>query len=497
MEKTIFLNNGVEVLIVSFGGVGTTFLIEEIARYKKTNAASNTDGYKHLPLPPLSRNRKIKVIYLFGDPILACISLFRRSYQHAASVQMQKFLPGDYVIPRELDLEAYGKLQRDGLFFERHFTHWHTTYGFYPRMFVRYESLFDHLETIAEFLELPKGFVLNFPAKKERRSSLELVSAQTQDSLSLLYGDLAIRLKAMPDVFKLPAAPKPIGLYFSNPYRRAIIDAFWRRSPLFRHTINKIKMESNRLSGRIRTVLARVKRRLLKKPFLRDDRFPPYWINRVLGDQAAFLVQIGSNDGKTGDPFYPLLKKNRQWRALLVEPIPYFFKKLRENYPDTNRFQFENAAINAGESLPFYWLDPKVNEAIPNLPYWYEQLGSFSRDHIVSQVKPQVKPYIRMEMVEGISLAELLERHQIKQIDMLHIDAEGYDWEILSQLDLERFRPVFILYENHHLSEEVQLKAADFLREHYYHFKVGIDAFAVRKDVEPHLLEGMSIKLLK
>lgn len=256
-------------------------------------------------------------------------------------------------------------------------------------------------------------------------------------------------------------------------------------------------MEYSRLFGKIHTGLARVKRRLLKKSFLRDERYPPYWINRVLGGRSAFLVQIGSNDGKTGDPFFPLLKNNQQWRALFVEPIPHFFKKLQQNYPDPTRFQFENAAINGGEVMPFYWLDPKVNEAIPDLPYWYEQLGSFSRDHIVNQVKPQVESFIRSETVEGISLPELLERHRVEAMDILHIDAEGHDWKILSQLDLERFHPTFILYENHHLSEKEKSEAADFLSDHYYHFKAGIDAFAVSKHLDEQLVEEMSEKLIK
>lgn len=249
--------------------------------------------------------------------------------------------------------------------------------------------------------------------------------------------------------------------------------------------------------SKLRTQLARLKRQLFKKPFLKDERFPPYWIDRVLGDKAAFLVQIGSNDGKTGDPFYPLLKKHPEWKALFVEPIPYFFKKLQENYPDTSRFQFENAAINAGERQPFYWLDPKMNQELSGLPYWYEQLGSFDREHILKQVRPEVVPYLISDSIAGISLPELLDRHEVSHIDILHIDAEGYDWQILAQLDLELFRPTFILYELQHLKEKDQLAAADFLGQHYEQFQVGIDAFAVRREVASPFMRELSAKLYR
>lgn len=252
----------------------------------------------------------------------------------------------------------------------------------------------------------------------------------------------------------------------------------------------------NRLAT-VRTFLARAKRKLLKKPFLKDPRYPPYWIQRHLGGGAAMLVQIGSNDGKTGDPFYPILQTQPHWRALFVEPIPVFFEKLQANYPDTSRFSFENAAINDGSTAEFFWLDPAMYHEFSDLPYWYEQLGSFDRAHIEAQVEAKVLPYLRSAPVQGMRLAELLDRHGIENIDILHIDAEGYDWTILSQLDLTQYRPAFILYEAHHLSPEDQTTAANFLADHYRLFQVGIDALAVRKDLDRHFLKDMSAKLKK
>jgi FkbM family methyltransferase len=286
-------------------------------------------------------------------------------------------------------------------------------------------------------------------------------------------------------------------IYFRNPYRAAVGQACLRKMPLVRHGLNRITMEAKRVSSRIRTVLARVKRKLLKKPFLKDRRFPPYWINKQLGNKAAYLVQIGSNDGKTGDPFFPLLRMNKHWKALFVEPIPFFFEKLKQNYPDTERFRFENAGVNEGRTMEFYWLKPEIYEQFDDLPYWYEQLGSFDRGHIISQVKKDVLPFITSAPVAGIRLDDLLQRHQVQEIDILHIDAEGYDWKILAQLDLQRYRPDFILFEYHHLSPEEQAGAADFLKEYYELFQVGIDAFAVRRDIGAAFLQAMAKALSK
>ena len=233
---------------------------------------------------------------------------------------------------------------------------------------------------------------------------------------------------------------------------------------------------------KIRVLLARLKRRLLKKEFLKDPQYPPYWFNKILGGEDAFIVQIGSNDGKTGDPLNELLQINKRWKALFVEPVPFLFKRLKSNYLDASRFQFENVAINNGEKLKFYWVDAKAKESINGLPFWYDQLGSFDKNHITKQLGDYIQPFILSEELEGITLPDLIQRNKVKQIDVLHIDTEGYDWKILSQLDLNSYSPQFILYEMNHLSPKEMTESYRFLKEKYELFHIGIDILAVNKN---------------
>lgn len=238
----------------------------------------------------------------------------------------------------------------------------------------------------------------------------------------------------------------------------------------------------------LRVHLARLKRNLFKKPFLKDPKHPPFWFDKALGKQGAFLVQIGSNDGKTGDPFNQLLNKNTGWKALFVEPVPYLFQRLRNNYPDTARFSFANNAINDGSAITFYWLDPRVKDEFDDLPFWYDQLGSFDENHIINELGERMRPFILSQKLEGLSLPALLERHAVRQLDMLHIDTEGYDWKILSQLDLQQHQPKFVLYESNHLTKEELHASYDFLKDHYELFEAGIDVLAVhRQEMAPLL----------
>lgn len=229
MKKTIFLDRDIEVLVVSAGGVGTTFLIKAIGKYRRVNCTDDTDGFKHLTIPPISRNPDLKIIYLFGDPIMACTSLFRRSYHHTQSIKNGKYMSSSYVIPFEMTVEAYSRGQRDGLYFERHFDHWQRRFPIQHCLFVRYESIFDHLDTIADFLELPPAFLESFPAQKKRKTKLKDLDEATLTGLERMYSAFARKLDELPDTFQAKTSGRPIYYLLQAPYRRALFKVLTRQ----------------------------------------------------------------------------------------------------------------------------------------------------------------------------------------------------------------------------------------------------------------------------
>ena len=241
--------------------------------------------------------------------------------------------------------------------------------------------------------------------------------------------------------------------------------------------------------------LRREWRRATRPPYHRDPRYPAYWFGRLLGGREASIVQIGSNDGKTGDPLHRLLRRNPGWRGLFVEPIPYIFERLRANYPAEERFRFANVAINDGSRMPFYYVTAAAKEAHPELPEWYDQLGSFDRSHLEGHLDGKLAPFIRQMTVDGITLPELLDRFDVREIDILHVDCEGYDWRVLSQFDLGRYRPRFILFEFHHLGAGEAAAAREYLNPHYVIHRTGIDYLAVRRDTDPATLAEIGRKM--
>lgn len=197
--------------------------------------------------------------------------------------------------------------------------------------------------------------------------------------------------------------------------------------------------------------------------------------------QEPYFVKVGANDGITGDPCSDILLADPRWKGLLIEPVPYCFDRLRAEFSDPGRFSLEKVAVGApaGEEL-FYYVDPKARDNIPNLPDWYDQIGSFSRNHIVKHLQGVLEPFIVESKVKVIPLSSLLRRKPVKDVHLLHVDTEGHDDEVLKTLDLRECRPLLIFVEHKHLSNVRRSEMLRLLRSHGYAVEdCGGDYFAL------------------
>ncbi len=198
-RQRIFLKNSIDVAVVSYGGVGTTFLLEYVNKYRNANKVTNDDTYKHSPLPLISLNKGARVIYIYGDPRLAAISIFRRNFATIQSTILQRFSkrpPGP--VPQDMTLELYAKERIDRFLFEAHFENWFERYTRTPTLFVKHDAIHDSKEAIAEFLNMPKSFLEQFPPEKGRSSNFEHCSSEAIEGLEYMYGNFAARIARLP-----------------------------------------------------------------------------------------------------------------------------------------------------------------------------------------------------------------------------------------------------------------------------------------------------------
>lgn len=194
----------------------------------------------------------------------------------------------------------------------------------------------------------------------------------------------------------------------------------------------------------------------------------------------AVFVQVGSNDGSKHDPLRATFLRTR-WTGVLVEPVPYVFERLKANYARYPRARLENAAIaERSGALPFYHLRPAApGEALPD---WYDELGSFRKDVILSHADriPALESRLVSTEVRCLRFDELCEKHGLAAVDLIHTDAEGYDDVILDSIDLARWRPRLVIYEHKHLARERRERCAQrFARLGFECFSEGQDTWCV------------------
>ena len=195
-------------------------------------------------------------------------------------------------------------------------------------------------------------------------------------------------------------------------------------------------------------------------------------IRKRIKRKDFFFIQIGSNDGVTKDPIHKYIIKYN-WKGILIEPVKYIFENLVKNYKNQKNLYFENIAIsNKNEIKNFYRLK-KTNEK--EIPFWYDQIGSFHLGIILKHEKniPNIQKRIIKEAIECKTFNELIKKYNISEINLLHIDTEGPDFEILKTINFDKIKPEMIYFEYKHLNKEDRKNSLRLLKNHGY-FILGV-----------------------
>ncbi len=199
-------------------------------------------------------------------------------------------------------------------------------------------------------------------------------------------------------------------------------------------------------------------------------------------DQIAF-IQIGANDGKNFDPIYNFVTRNYQHiSGIVLEPIKEYFEELKKTYQHYPNILPVNFAIhNSEKEMIMYRADPKKQ-----LPLWAKGIGSFSKKH--HELSSISSKDVVSEKVSCISIKELIEQYKMTKVDLLQIDAEGYDAEIIFGLDFEKIQPRIINFE-HGLSSGITDKKnfsqiVEILHNNGYELWMGkYDTTAYKRDL--------------
>jgi FkbM family methyltransferase len=167
------------------------------------------------------------------------------------------------------------------------------------------------------------------------------------------------------------------------------------------------------------------------------------------------VLQIGAMDGVKWDPLHDTITRLDS-RGVLVEPIAEQFEKLRHNYAANTRLILANVAI-AEQSGPqiIYRVPLDKVDTVP----WADGISTLRKPNPESVIAPLVVP----ETVRGLTFADFCNEFDVMRFDLLQIDTEGYDWNVLRQIDLARFATRIVRLEYCHVPLDVRIHIADYL----------------------------------
>lgn len=197
------------------------------------------------------------------------------------------------------------------------------------------------------------------------------------------------------------------------------------------------------------------------------------------------FIQIGAGDGITNDPIHKFVSRNRKHlRGVVIEPLPDVFKKLCKTYQGSSTITPINCAIhNTSKEMSLYRVDPSQLDKVPDFA---TGIASFDEHHHERTNIPS--KLIVAEKVPCFTLRQIVEQYEFKHLDLLQIDAEGYDTEIINGLDLADISPAVIRFEHGiesgTTSEQQLQQTIKHLHENGYELAfLNSDAVAYRREL--------------
>ena len=185
------------------------------------------------------------------------------------------------------------------------------------------------------------------------------------------------------------------------------------------------------------------------------------------------LIQIGSGsaslDTYIEDGFSNfIVKKKIKKKIYIIEANSIHIDNLKKFYSKYKNIKIFNLAISSDKTFLkkmvfFYCLNDAPNYQI------FSNSKSFVKKYFPNGV-------IKKKTVECLRISEFLEKNNIKNIDYLSIDIEGMDYDVLINLNLNKFKIKNISFEHLHLSFFEKIKIVYKLIKHNYYFSgMGFD----------------------
>ncbi len=206
------------------------------------------------------------------------------------------------------------------------------------------------------------------------------------------------------------------------------------------------------------------------------------------------ILQVGANNGIDNDPLFDFLNKNININAVLIEPIPIVFEKLKENYKNNkNNLIFLNCAILEEEKeIEMFIINEKYytefGVVLSGLTSIYKNhlrkhLLKYQNNYYKRKMTRDVNDYISSFKIKTKTFKNIIKEYHYSELDLLQIDTEGYDCKlIINYFKTVDILPKIINFENRHVETSDLKKTKEILiNNNYLLFDHGGDTCAYKK----------------
>jgi len=182
---------------------------------------------------------------------------------------------------------------------------------------------------------------------------------------------------------------------------------------------------------------------------------------QILGKKSnGVIVEVGAFDGIHLSNSFSLEQKG--WKSINIEPSPLVFNTLLKNRPKAKNI---NCAIVGNPDVKY-------------VDFFAEEIGvlsgcDFDEEDVRRRYKKRgiVFKSPNKINVQAETLNSILSKENIKYIDIISIDVEGYELEVLKGLDLKKYRVgLFIIEANNENQKEEILS---FFKNHPNYLYLG------------------------
>lgn len=157
----------------------------------------------------------------------------------------------------------------------------------------------------------------------------------------------------------------------------------------------------------------------------------------------GFFIELGANDGliQSNTAFFEF---NRGWKGVLVEPSQIAYNECLKNRPNSTCFNVACVSNNYKEDII---------------------QGDFNDGSLMGSINGKRNDNKNLIDSKASTLEFILDSVNTPFIDFLSLDTEGYEYDILCGLNLNKYRPKYMLievYSSHYV------KITQFLKENNY-----------------------------